>query len=156
MIRSIFALALALTLATGAAARDFELIEGAYELSLTNVIMPNSQAGVVVFKDCGACESTGRAVGTGTRYLIGERELPLPDFLAAVEELRASPGAQNSFVGVYYDLKTNAITRIAVIPETTPSAVGARSKPSAPQAAGAPRERSAEGTRFSGIERAPR
>lgn len=118
MTRSIFALALALTLATSAAANDFELIEGAYELSLSNVIMPNSQAGVVVFKTCRACESTGRAVGTRTRYLIGERELPLPDFLAAIEEIRASAGAQGAFVGVHYDLKTNAITRIRVVPET--------------------------------------
>jgi hypothetical protein len=118
MRRSILALALTLALATGAAANDFELLEGAYELSLTNVILPNSQGGVVVFKTCRDCESTGRAVDSRTRYLLGDRELPLPDFLAAVEEIRASPGAQSTFVGVYYDLKTNAITRIMVVPET--------------------------------------
>jgi hypothetical protein len=116
MRRSILALALTLALATGVAADDFELIEGAYELSLTNVIMPNSQGGVVVFKTCPACESTGRAVDSRTSYLLDDRELPLADFLLAVEEIRASPGAKAAFVGVYYDLKTNAITRIRVVP----------------------------------------
>jgi hypothetical protein len=85
-------------------------------LSLTNVIMPNSQGGVVVFKSCPGCESTGRAVDSRTRYLLGDSEVPLADFLVAVEELRASPGAQGVFVGVHYDLKTNAITRIRVVP----------------------------------------
>jgi hypothetical protein len=117
MRRSIYALALTLLLAAGAAAQnDFELIEGAYESSLANVIMPNNAGGVVVFKTCRACESTGRAVDSRTRYLLGDRELPLADFLVAVEEIRASPGAQAAFVGVYYDLKTNAITRIMVVP----------------------------------------
>jgi hypothetical protein len=118
MIRSILALGLALTLAAGAVANDFELIEGAYELSLANVILPDSQGGVVVFKTCRDCESAGRAVSSRTRYLLGERELALPDFLAAVDEIRASPSGKSAFVGVYYDLKTNAITRIVVIPET--------------------------------------
>jgi hypothetical protein len=71
---------------------------------------------VVVFKTCPACESTGRAVDSRTSYLLGDRELPLADFLLAIEEMRASPTAKSAFVGVYYDLKTNAITRIVVLP----------------------------------------
>jgi hypothetical protein len=78
--------------------------------------MPSNPGDVVVFKTCAACESSGHAVDSRTRYLIGENELPLADFLVAVEEMRASPGAQAAFVGVYYDLKTNAITRIMVVP----------------------------------------
>jgi hypothetical protein len=116
MRRSIYALALTLVVATGFAQNDFQLIEGAYELSLPNVIMPNSQGGVVVFKSCRACESTGRAVDSRTRYLLGDTELPLSEFLVAVEEMRASPSAKGVFVGVYYDLKTDAITRIRVVP----------------------------------------
>jgi hypothetical protein len=105
---------LALSMGAAIAARTLELVEGAYELVLADVIMPASTAGTTIFKVCASCDSIGLPVNASTRYLIDGGELALPDFLEGVEEIRQATGGDAS-VGVYYDLQTNRVTRIAVV-----------------------------------------
>ena len=55
------------------------------------------------------------AVQPSTRYEFGGQELALPDFLAAVEELRtATEGAAG--VGIFYELGNERVSLIAVYP----------------------------------------
>jgi hypothetical protein len=110
-------MALALATSTSFAQRTLEIVgnQSVYELALRDVIMPNGAAGTTVFKLCPSCDPIGLAVNANTRYAIAGRELAMPDFLAAVEELRAATeGAAG--VGVFYDLNTNRVMRIAVYP----------------------------------------
>jgi hypothetical protein len=111
------AVILGLALAAGAthAQRTLELIEGAHELVLGDVILPDSSSGLAVFKLCASCEPKGLQVASSTRYLINDRELDLGAFLEAVELVRDSDGGDATGVGLYYDLKTNRVTRIVVL-----------------------------------------
>jgi hypothetical protein len=118
MQRLIVTLTLALAAGTGLAQqRDYEVLEpqGIYELRLRDVIMPNGTAGTTIVKACAECESVGIPVQAATRYEFAGQELALPEFLAAVEELRATTDG-GAGVGVHFDHATNRVSRITVHP----------------------------------------
>jgi len=117
MIRATITLVLALSLCGVAAARTLEILEGAYELALGDVALPSSAAGAAVFAPCEGCDTVRLQVSSRTRYVLGGRELALPDFLVAVERTRqAAGGNESTLVIVNYDLETHRVTRIAVVP----------------------------------------
>jgi hypothetical protein len=117
MTRLLFALILSCSLVTAASARTLEMIEGAYELTLGDVAMPRSEVGTAFFRSCPTCKTNGLRVTAQTHYLISNRELPYADFLRAVEDLRRRAGGnRDTGVGIFYDLGSNQITRIAVFP----------------------------------------
>jgi hypothetical protein len=112
---------LILTLATiGASvaqARDIELVEGAYEVSLDAVTLPGSTAGTVSFRTCASCDSVGLRVDGATVYQIGDLTFQLSDFLESTDDIRGSEGGNSgSLVAIYYDLDSNQVTRISVYP----------------------------------------
>jgi hypothetical protein len=118
MLRLIVTLTVALAAsASFAQQRPYEVDtdRAGFELSLRDVIMPNGAAGTTIFKLCASCDSIGMPVHAGTRYAVAGQELALPEFLAAVEELRiTTEGAAG--VGVFYNLSTNRVSYIAVYP----------------------------------------
>jgi hypothetical protein len=105
---------LALAASASHAGRTLELVEGAHELVLGNVIMPDSASGLAVFKLCTSCEPTGVQVGAQTRYFINDRELELGAFLEEVGLIRETDGSDALGVGIYYELQTNRVSRIVV------------------------------------------
>lgn len=115
MTRVFVTLALALALSGTALARDLELVEGAYELSLEGTIMPGSTAGSVIFRPCDTCDRVSLRVDSHTQYLLNDRRLALPDFNAGIEAIRARDGAvEQTTVTVYYGLENRQVTRISV------------------------------------------
>lgn len=117
MTRAMITLVLTLALSAAAAARTLELVEGAYEVRLGDVTLPRSAAGSAVFTPCADCDSVGLQVTSSTRYFVSDRALPLPEFLEAVAALReATDDGEETLVGVFFDLRTNRVTRITVFP----------------------------------------
>ena len=116
MLRIVATLALALAASASFAERQFEVNtnRAGYELTLRDVIMPNGPGGTTIFKLCTSCDTIALPVQTDASYAIGGTELALPDFLAAVEELRAMEDKVG--VGVFYDMGNNRVTYIAVYP----------------------------------------
>jgi hypothetical protein len=118
MQRLIVTMTLALAAGTSLAQeREYEVLadQSVYELRLRDVIMPNGTAGTTIVKPCAECESVGIPVQAATRYEFAGQELALPEFLAAVEELRTATDG-SAGVGVFYDLATNRVRRITVHP----------------------------------------
>ena len=115
MMRFSLAIILALSLSGMSSAQDVEMLEGTYELQLSYVTMPANAADNTSFRTCADCQTVALRVNSATSYLINHQALALPDFLLAIDDIRqvSHPG---SFVGVYYDLQTNQVTRISVVP----------------------------------------
>ncbi len=100
-----------------AQARDLEMIEGAYEVSLGETNMPGSIAGTATFRTCATCDTIGMRVNGNTVFQVGGAPMALPDFLIAVDDIRDSAGGNAStLVAIYYALDSNTITRINVLP----------------------------------------
>jgi hypothetical protein len=115
MYRVFVTLALAVALNGSVHARDLELVEGAYELSLEGTIMPGSTAGSIIFRPCEACDTVSLRVGSGTQYSLDNRPLALTDFLAGVDDIRNRDGAaERTSMTVYYSLQNEQVTRISV------------------------------------------
>ena len=114
MTRTMLAMILVLAFGSAIAARTIEPIEGGgYELTLSNVVLPTSTAGSVIFRVCDACDQITLRVSSETGYLINDQQLALADFLVAVEEIRLTSDANESTaVTIFYDLEATRATRI--------------------------------------------
>ncbi len=114
-ILSAFVAAGALAVADAASAtRVIELIEGAYEALLADVVLPASTAGFVTLPPCSTCPPTSLGVDSNTVYLVENAALPFADFLAAAGALIGSGRGRDAAVYVFYDLETKRVTRIAL------------------------------------------
>lgn len=114
-ILSAFVTAGALCVATGASAtRVLELVEGAYEAMLADVVLPANAAGFVTFPPCSTCPPTSLGVDAETVYLVENVALPFADFIDAAAALTASGRARNAAVYVFYDLETKRVTRLVL------------------------------------------
>ena len=118
MLRLIVTMTLALAASAAfAQEREFGIVPNRanYELTLSDMIMPSSAAGTAIFKLCTSCETIAMPVNPSTLYEFGGQELALPEFLAAVEELRAATDG-DAGVGLFYELDTHRVRRITVWP----------------------------------------
>ena len=110
-----FAVVLSLIIGGSAAARTLEVLEGAYELTLAEIVMPLSPVGTAFVTACPTCSSIGVPVTPNTRYEINGRSMPLRDFLEEVAAIRVRSDGNESGVGLLYDLQTSQATKIFVI-----------------------------------------
>jgi hypothetical protein len=118
MSRLILAVVLAVAAATGAsAARTIDYVEGAYEVSLSTLVLPLSTSGKLSVRPaCDGCTPITLNVNASTEYAFGTRKgLPLADFRTAVTQQRQKPGGAATGV-VFYDLATKRVTRVVLNP----------------------------------------
>lgn len=109
---------LTLALAAGASARTLEIHEGAFELTLAEVLMPRTESGTTFVRTCVSCPTVGLRVDEHTRYTIAGRRYSLREFREAIDDIRSHDGGNSStFVGVFYDLKTTRVSGIDVFPQ---------------------------------------
>lgn len=118
MKRLVIALALGLS-AAAASPQSLELVEGAAELSLSDIGFPTTAGGTVSFTTCETCDTKRMQVDSGTVYVGLAGAVPLAEFLDDVAELRTTEAGRQSFVGLFYDLRNNRITRIKLYPDAT-------------------------------------
>lgn len=98
------------------AARVLEPVERGLELPLQDVTLPVSAPGTAQFRICATCSLETHAVTVETEYVFNHRKLPFADFLEAVKEIRGRPSVVGrTLAGVYLDLETERVTRIAVV-----------------------------------------
>lgn len=117
MNRLLILLVLGLSSINIASAQSLELVEGAAELSLSDISFPNSTAGTATFTECPTCETKRLSVDSQTVYLGLSGSVSLQDFLIDVAELRMTIEGQDTFVGLFYNLTTNRVTRISLHPD---------------------------------------
>jgi hypothetical protein len=117
MYRRLLLIAAAGALLIGtASARTLEIVEGAYEAALADVTLPGSIAGTLIVRICGTCEAKAHQVDSATVYIGPDRKpKPFAEFLAAVAQLRATPGGeQSTSFAIFYNIETNRVTKVSV------------------------------------------
>jgi len=116
MLRRTLFVALALGLIGSAnAARTLEMLEGAYETVLADVILPGSTAGTLIVRMCSTCDPIAMSVSSRTTYVGTTGPMTLADFLDHVSALRQTDTANSTTgVGVYYELGTTRVTRVSL------------------------------------------
>jgi hypothetical protein len=114
MIRkTLFALALLLSVHTASALRVIEQVERAVELTLADLDLPAQGGSTISFKECETCGiSTHRLLDT-TVFRANGQIVALVDFLRIADEISDKPnGEKNAIAVVFLDLATERITRI--------------------------------------------
>lgn len=102
------------TATCASATRVLELIEGAYEAILADVVLPASTAGFVTVPPCSTCPPTTLGVDAQTVYLLENRAVPFVDFVDAAGTVQRSGRARRAAVYVFYDLDTKRVTRLVL------------------------------------------
>lgn len=117
MRRLMIFFAVGFSLISIASSQSLDVVEGAAELSLSDMTFPNTAGGMVIYTECDACEPVRMQVDSQTVYIGLAGAVPLADFLADVSELRTTEPGQQTFVSLFYDLNSNRVTRIRLHPE---------------------------------------
>ena len=113
MFRRLLLIAAAGMLIATAGARTLEVLEGAYEAVLDDVRFPTGAAGTLTVRMCPTCEARVlQTDATTTYFAVNGGQLPLAEFLAAVERIRAAGDERSSPVGIFYSLETGRVTRV--------------------------------------------
>ena len=114
----LFTLLLLGLLQAASAQRVFPILgrsEATHELLLSEITMPRSTAGVVIFQPCETCDSRTLPVDGETRYLLNHRELPLDVFNEEITRLRGTYRSDDfSGIGLTVDLVEPRVKRINV------------------------------------------
>ena len=116
MIRKLLVIGVLLIAAnTASALRVLQAVENSVELTLNELTLPAAAGGNVTFKACATCRISTHRVSAETKYSLNGHELALADFLNAVAQIHKIPnGAQQTFAGVYFDIASGRVTRIAL------------------------------------------
>ena len=103
--------ALLLTIAMSAAA-DFRTIQAAYEVSLDNVRLPQTEAGTISYKKCHECPYETKRVVTGTAWEINGKSMTLAKFRERISKL--ADGGDES-VTILHHLEQDRVTKVMVL-----------------------------------------
>ncbi len=109
----VFAAALLLALVTGQAAARTENLENAYESTIGGVSLPAGLGGTLQVRECDRCKPVSLRVAATTRYFVGTPASP-PVALAEFRKATADPRHARNLLTVFYDLKTNTVTRVVL------------------------------------------
>lgn len=96
---------------TSIATADFEVVEEAHEIMLSDLQLPIEETGMIAFKECAECTYQRVDVSKGTEYRINGKAVPLKDFREAMAMV-AEP--DNKFVGVLRHVRRNQVTVVWV------------------------------------------
>jgi hypothetical protein len=98
----------------GAAASDMaagQVVRQAYEVALTNLRLPQVQAGTIAFRECENCEFIRVRVGSATTYTLNGRSLLLADFRTALANVVE---AETPTVTVLHHLERDVVTNVSI------------------------------------------
>lgn len=97
------------------AVRVLEDVENSFELTLREVELPAGAASSVSFRACSTCRTSVHRVTVNTEYFVDGARVTLEDFLRTAADIRAVRAAdERTFIGVYFDLASTEVTRIAL------------------------------------------
>ena len=93
------------------ATADFETVQEAYEIALSDLRLPRNPSGTIAFKECESCDYMTVRVGGDTNYTLNCKTVPLKKFreaLSLVEDRDDQP------VTVLRHLERNQVTAVFV------------------------------------------
>lgn len=93
------------------AAAQLRTIAESYELTLSYLRLPQSEAGLLGFKRCATCALKRKRVGTDTEWLLNGRRMSLTDFRLAVARL---PNHDAVDATVRHHLENDRITKVSI------------------------------------------
>ena len=103
--------AMALSLALPAAAQIRTIAES-YELTLSNLRLPQSESGTLSFRFCASCPLKTTRVSADTQWLVNGRRVTLADFRLEVARL---PNHEQVDATVQQHLKNDRITKVSIL-----------------------------------------
>ena len=103
--------ALLLTVAMSAAA-DFRTIQEAYEVALSDIRLPQSEAGTIAYKTCADGPYQTKRVDASTAWEVNGKSMTLEKFRVSVSRLD-NPGDRT--VNVLHHLERNRITKVWIL-----------------------------------------
>jgi len=103
---------LAFSASAGVEAPRIRSLEKSYELHFRDVAFPTTAVGSVNVAPCGDCARVVHSVTPTTVYLHNDLQLSFAEFQMLLEARRAT--RRPTYVGVYYGVDTNLVTRIRV------------------------------------------
>ena len=92
-------------------AADFRTVAEAYEVSLANLRVPQSESGTVSFKTCEECAYQVERVGENTEWVLNGKRLPLAKFRRGLLSIRDREAAA---VTVLHHLEQDRVIRVEV------------------------------------------
>lgn len=104
----IFVLLLVLALP---AAAEFRTVQRAYEVELSDLRLPQNEAGTIGFRTCDDCAFITTRVSTETSWLLNGRSMSLAKFrdgLAKIEE------RSKKYVTVLHHLEKDRVTKVEI------------------------------------------
>jgi hypothetical protein len=116
MSRIIIAIAVILSSATAAWALEVvSQPEKGVELTLAALTLPNGATGAIRYRTCEDCPLEQHRITARTKYLVDRQEVAFADFVLAADGIRQQgDSAQTTFVGVYIDIESQNVNRIAL------------------------------------------
>lgn len=93
------------------ASADFTVVQEAYEVALSNLRLPLSESGTLMFRKCDSCDYVTVDVGADTVYRIDGQVLPLTRFRDAVAKVSDRDHVP---VTVLHHLERNQVTGVSV------------------------------------------
>ena len=100
-----------LVLVSVSAVADFETIERAYEVSLSDLTVPVAATGTLLFKECSDCETRAIRMSDDTRFTVNGKQVELRIFRKAVFGVR---DRRAIMVIVHHRLESDTITSLNV------------------------------------------
>lgn len=92
-------------------AAQFQTIQQAYEVALSEVRLPRNVNGTIAFKECEKCQYRTKRVSAQTRYLLDGHSIPLARFRDAMERVT---NRNDEAVTILHHLKNNQVTEVSV------------------------------------------
>ncbi len=98
-------------LASSAVLAEFRTIVRANEVILSELRLPASDNGIVIFRGCGACDQESVNVSEATQYVLNGRVVSLSEFRRSL----ATVGSREQETAiVMHHLESDLITRISI------------------------------------------
>jgi hypothetical protein len=90
--------------------------ERPFEVALSRLTLPPNIGGMVTVRACDECRVSTHRFADGAKFVVDGRELRFDEFLKVVTDVRGSPTTNaRTVVGVFVDVNTERITRIAIM-----------------------------------------
>jgi hypothetical protein len=104
-----------LLLASIGAHATLKPVEQAYELSLSQVTLPASDAGSLIVRPCASCKPAVLRVNSATRYVLRPAVEPVTrsEFAAGIAELASRTKA---VIFVFYEPQSGQVRRVVLQP----------------------------------------
>lgn len=93
------------------AAADFRTVKRAIEVTLSDLQVPVTPSGSLIFKECDTCESRIIPMTRNTQFRVNGKDVGLKEFRKNVLAVR---DRDSETIVVLHDLETNTITSVSV------------------------------------------